>query len=160
MDTPPTAPQSVLTPDAIRQASIPIREGGLGLPSAVAISGPAFIGGQALVLARVMVATNRPGLTQALPDLAATPHAQAFCTELCKLTSFASGPQIAEMVGTSWAALALNKDPANRDKGTLLVEAGTSGMGPVEKKEAAGSEGRREQAEQCGSRSASDPQAQ
>ena len=129
-DTPPTAPQSVLTPDAIRQARLPIREGGLGLPSAVAISGPAFIGGQALVLARAMVATNRPSLTQALSDLAATPHAQALCTELRKLTSFASGPQIAEMVGTSWAALALNQDPANRGTGTLLVEAGASGMGP------------------------------
>ena len=71
------APQSILTPDAIRQARLPIREGRFGLPSVVAISGPAFIGGQALVLARAMVATNRPGLTQALSDLAATPHAQA-----------------------------------------------------------------------------------
>ena len=121
-----TPAQQALTPDAIRQARLPVREGGLGLPSAAEVSGPAFIGCQALVLARAMAANNRRGLDSALKDLASTPHATELCKELRKLTTFASGQEIAEMVGTSWAALALNKDPAKRGRGTLLVEAGAS----------------------------------
>ncbi|CAN0562012.1 unnamed protein product, partial [Laminaria digitata] len=48
--SPTTAPPpSALTQEAIRQARLPVREGGLGLPSAAEVSGPAFIGCQALV---------------------------------------------------------------------------------------------------------------
>lgn len=90
------------------------------------MSGPAFIGGQALVFARAMVATNSHGPTRALSDLANTPHSKALCAELCKLPTFASGPQIAEMIGTSWAVLALSKGLARSSQGIFLVEEGAS----------------------------------
>lgn len=76
-----------------------------------------------LVLPRVMAANNRPGIDGALKGLASAPNAMALCQELRKLTELASGPGIAEIVGTSRAAPALNKDPASRGPGTLPVEA-------------------------------------
>ena len=44
-----------LGPEALRQAYLPIREGGLGLTSSKSIKGAAFIGCHALVLGRVVV---------------------------------------------------------------------------------------------------------
>lgn len=85
----PPTPQTILTP-AIRQAHLLVEEGGLGLPSAVDISGPAFIVGQVHILARAMVATNNPGLSRAPSNLADTPHAKALCVVLRKLITFSS----------------------------------------------------------------------
>ena len=117
----------ILSKEAIRQARLPVREGGLGLPSAVEVSGPAFIGCQALVLADVVAATVSPDLGATLSNVATTAHAVELRRELRKLAEFASGPQLAEMVGSSWAALAMDKDPAGRGIGALLVEAGATG---------------------------------
>lgn len=50
--------------------------------------------------------------------------AKALLYPLTKIPGFASGQQIAEMIGTSWTALELCKDPAERDVDTLLVGAG------------------------------------
>lgn len=60
-------------------------------------------------------------------NLAPTPHADELGREPKKFVDFASGPQLVEMVGTSWAALAMGKDLAKRGTGTLLVEAGATG---------------------------------
>ena len=125
------ATQPVLSPEAVRQARLPVREGGLGLSSALEVGGPAFIGCQALVLARAVVAASNTGLEDTLAALPTTSHAQELRRELQRLTDFASAPQIASMVGTSWTALALDKDPANRGAGTLLVEAGANGASPA-----------------------------
>ncbi|CAN0375941.1 unnamed protein product, partial [Laminaria digitata] len=46
----PGPPEEHPTPGQEAGTRLPVREGGLGLPSATGISGPAFIGGQALVL--------------------------------------------------------------------------------------------------------------
>ena len=59
-------------------------------------------------------------LLSVLPDL---PVAKALLEELAKLTDFATGQDIAQMVDTSWAALALGQDPAARGVGTLLFKA-------------------------------------
>ena len=82
----------VLAKEAIRQARLPVRECGLGLPSAVDVSGPAFIGCQALVLADAVEATASPNLESTLENLAQTPYAIELCRELKRLTDFASGP--------------------------------------------------------------------
>ena len=58
--------------DALRQAHLPIREGGLGLTSSSSIKGAAYIGCHALVLGRVVAAppggTFRPFLNGCLSD--------------------------------------------------------------------------------------------
>ena len=79
------------------------------------------------MLVDAVAATTSPNLGATLENLAQTPHAVELCRELKRLTEFASGPQLVEMVGTSWAAIAMGKDPAKRGTGTLLVEAGAAG---------------------------------
>ena len=64
--------QTYLGHDALRQAHLPIREGGLGLTSSSSIKGAAYIGCHALVLGRVVAAStlgNLPSLLERLPDL-------------------------------------------------------------------------------------------
>ena len=51
--------QTYLGDAALRQAHLPIREGGLGLTSSDAIKGAAYIGCHALVLGRVVGASAR-----------------------------------------------------------------------------------------------------
>ena len=51
--------QTYLGHEALRQAYLPIREGGLGLISSSFIKGAAFIGYHALVLGRVVAASAR-----------------------------------------------------------------------------------------------------
>ena len=64
--------QTYLGHDALRQAHLPIREGGLGLTSSSSIKGAAYIGCHALVLGRVVAAsaggTFRPFLNGCLSD--------------------------------------------------------------------------------------------
>lgn len=89
----------------------------------------AFIGGQDFVLDRAMITTYSPGPTRAFSDLTNTLHIKALRAELRKhLAIFASRSLSAEMLGTSWAVLSSNTDPAKRGQGILLVEVGTSGM--------------------------------
>lgn len=53
-----------------------------------------------------------PSLATMLENLEIATHASDLCRELNKFTDFASGPQLVERVGTSWAAMAMEKDPA------------------------------------------------
>ena len=55
--------------------------------------------------------------------------ASALIEELKIVATEAKRSQIADAVGSSWAALAAEEDPQGRGIGTLLVEAGTGGEG-------------------------------
>lgn len=44
-------------------------------------------------------------------------HALELCSELRESTGFTSGPQLVDIVGTSWAFLAIGKDPAKGGTG-------------------------------------------
>ena len=70
--------QTYLGHDALRQAHLPIREGGLGLTSSSCIKGAAYIGCHALVLGRVVAASARGNLPSLLERLPERPMASAF----------------------------------------------------------------------------------
>ena len=127
----PTVCQSQTYPghDALRQAHLPIREGGLGLTSSSSIKGAAYIGCHALVLGRVVAASARGNLPFFLERLPERPMASALIEELKIVAPEAKRSQIEEVVGSSWAALAAEEDPQERGIGTLLVEAGAGGGG-------------------------------
>ena len=115
--------------DALRQAHLPIREGGLGLTSSSSIKGAAYIGCHALVLGRVVAASARGNLPSLLERLPERPMASALLEELKIVATEAKRSQIEDAVGSSWAALAAEEDPQGRGIGTLLVEAGAGGGG-------------------------------
>ena len=122
----PTVCQSrtYLGHEALWQAHLPIREGGLGLIGSSSIKGAAYIGCHALVLGRVVAAYaggNFPSLLERLPE---RPMASALIEELKTVATEGKRSQIEEEVGSSWAALAAEEDPQGRGIGTLLVEAG------------------------------------
>ena len=116
--------QTYLGHDALRQAHLPIREGGLGLTSSSSIKGAAYIGCHALVLGRVVAASARGNLPSLLERLPERPMASALIEELKIVSTEAKRSQIEDAVGSSWAALAAEVDPRGRGIGTLLVEAG------------------------------------
>ena len=121
--------QNYLGHDALRQAHLPFREGGLGLTSSSSIKGAAYIGCHALVLGRVVAASawgNLPSLLERLPE---RHMASALLEELKIVATEAKRSQIEETVGSSWAALAAEEDPQGRMIGTQLVEAGEGGGG-------------------------------
>ena len=121
--------QTYLGHDALRQAHLPIREGGLGLTSSSSIKGAAYIGCHVLVLGRVVAASargNLPSLPERLPE---RPMASALIEELKIAAIEAKRSQIEDTVDSSWAALAAEEDSQGRGIGTLLVEAGTGGWG-------------------------------
>ena len=92
--------QTYLGHEALRQAHLPIREGGLGLISSDAIKGAAYIGCQALVLGHVVVASaqeNLPSLLGRLPDRL---MASALIDELKSLAAEAKRCDMEEVVGT------------------------------------------------------------
>ena len=63
--------QTYLGHEALRQAHLPMREGGLGLTSSSSIKGAAYIGCHALVLGRAVAASTRgnlPSLLERLPE--------------------------------------------------------------------------------------------
>ena len=117
--------------DALRQAHLPIREGGLGLTSSSSIKGAAYIGCHALVLGRVVAASARGNLPSLLERLPERPMASALIEELKIVATEAKRTQIEDAMGSSWAALAAEEDPQGRGIGTLLVEAGVGGGGGV-----------------------------
>ena len=121
--------QTYLGHDALRQAHLPIREGGLGLTSSSSIKGAAYIGCHALVLGRVVAASARGNLPSLLERLPERPMASALLEELKIVATEAKRSQIEDAVGSSWAALAEEEDPQGRGIGTLLVEAGAGGGG-------------------------------
>ena len=121
--------QTYLGHDALRQAHLPIQEGGLGLTSSSSIKGAAYIGCHALVLGRVVAASARGNLPSLLERLPERPMASALLEELKIVATEAKRSQIEDAVGSSWAALAAEEDPQGRGIGTLLVEAGAGGGG-------------------------------
>ena len=121
--------QTYLGHDALRQAHLPILEGGLGLTSSSSIKGAVYIGCHALVLGRVVAASARGNLPSLLERLPERPMASALLEELKIVATEAKRSQIEDAVGSSWAALAAEEDPQGREIGTLLVEAGAGGGG-------------------------------
>ena len=121
--------QTYLGHDALRQAHLAIREGGLGLTSSSSIKGAAYIGCHALVLGRVVAASARGNLPSLLERLPERPMASALLEELKIVATEAKKSQIEDAVGSSWAALAAEEDSQGRGIGTLLVEAGEGGRG-------------------------------
>ena len=119
--------QAYLGHEALRQAHLPIREGGLGLTSSSSIKGAAYIGCHALVLGRVVAASARGNLPSLLERLPERPMASALIEELKTVATEAKKNQIEDAVGSSWAALAAEENPQGRGIGTLLVEAGAGG---------------------------------
>ena len=121
--------QTYLGHDALRQAHLPIREGGLGLTSSSSIKGAAYIGCHALVLGRVVAASARGNLPSLFERLPERPMASALLEELKIVATEAKRSQIEDAVGSLWAALAAEEDSQGRGIGTLLVEAGAGGGG-------------------------------
>ena len=133
--------QTYLGHDALRQAHLPIRKGGLGLTSSSSIKGTAYIGCHALVLGRVVAASARGNLLSLLERLLERPMASALLEELKIVATEAKRSQIEDAVGSSWAALSAEEDPQGRGIGSLLVEAGAGGGGG--EREGRGEEGGR-----------------
>ena len=119
--------QTYLGHEALRQAHLPIREGGLGLTSISSIKGAAYIGCHALVLGRVVTASARGNLRSLLERLPERPMASALIEELNIVATEAKRSQIEDAVGSPWVALAAQEDLQGRERGTLLVEAGAGG---------------------------------
>ena len=74
--------QAYLGHDVLRQAHLPIREGGLVLTSSSSIKGAAYIGCHALVLGLVVAASARGNLPSLLEQLPERPMAPALLEEL------------------------------------------------------------------------------
>ena len=116
--------QTYLGHDALRQAHLPIREGGLGLTSSSSIEGAAYFECHALVLGRVVTASARGNLPSLLERLPERPMASALIEELNIVATEAKRTQIEDAVASSWAALAAEEGPQGRGIRTLLVEVG------------------------------------
>ena len=86
--------QTNLGREALRQAHLPIREGGLGLTSSNSIKGAAYIGCHALVLGRVVAASARGNLLSLLERLLEQPMASALIEELKTVATKAKRSQI------------------------------------------------------------------
>ena len=121
--------QTLTGHEALRQAHLPIREGGLGLTRSSSIKDAAYIGCHALVLGRVVASSARGNLPSLLERLPERPMMSVLIEELKTVATEAKRSQIEDAVGSSWAALAAEEDPQGREIGTLLVEAGAGGGG-------------------------------
>ena len=119
--------QTYLGHEALRQAHLPIREGGLGLTSNSSIKGAAYIGCHALVLGRIVAASTRGNLPSIFERLPERPMTSALIEGLKIVATEAKRSQIEDAVGSSCAALAAEEDPQGKGIGTLLVEAGAGG---------------------------------
>ena len=134
--------QTYLGHEALRQAHLPILEGGLGLTSSSSIKGTTYISCHALVLGRVVAASAQGNLPYLLERLRERPMASALIEELKTVATEAKRSQIQDAVGNSWADLAAEEDPQGRGIGTLLVEAGAGGWGGGGGREGGGGERR------------------
>ena len=74
--------QTYLGHEALRQAHLPIREGGLGLTSSSSMKCVAYIGCYALVLERVVAASAQENLPPLLERLPERPMESALIEEL------------------------------------------------------------------------------
>ena len=93
--------QTYLGHDALRQAHLPFREGGLGLTSSSFVKGAAYIGCHALVLGRVVDAFARGNLPSLLERLLEHPMASALIAELKTVATEAMRSQIEDAVSSS-----------------------------------------------------------
>ena len=118
--------QTYLGHEALWQAHLPIREGGLGLTSSSSIKGAAYIDGHALALGRIVAASARGNLPSFLERLPERPMASALIEAQKTVATETKRSQIEDAVGSSWAA---EEDPQKRGIGTLLVEAEAGGGG-------------------------------
>ena len=116
--------QRVLGRYALQQAHLPIREGGLGLTSGKSTAGAAFIGGQALALARAVAAASTPQVQEHLRRLPERPMIKALVHELKEAAKIMTTDQLNSTVGTSWTALATSSTIEGREMGALLTEVG------------------------------------
>ena len=87
--------------DALRQAHLPVREGGLGLTSSVDVSDAAYIGCHALALGRVPTAASSAGLPDLLERLPERPLAQELIAALKQVAEVATEAQLKDAVGAS-----------------------------------------------------------
>ena len=86
--------------DALRQAHLPILEGGLGLTSSSSIKVAAYIGCHALVLGRVVAASAPGNVPSRLERLPERPMASALIEELKIVATEAKRTQIEDAVGS------------------------------------------------------------
>ena len=86
--------QTYLGHEDLRQAHLPIREGGLGLTSSSSIKGTIYIGCHALVLGRIVTASARGNLPSLLERLPERPMASALPEELKTVATEAKRSQI------------------------------------------------------------------
>ena len=114
--------QTYMGHEALRQAHLPIREGGLGLTRSSSIKGAACIGCHTLVLGRVVASSTRKNLPSLFKRLPERPMASALVEELKTVATEAKRSQIEDAVGSSWAALAAEEDPQGRERGVLDSE--------------------------------------
>ena len=92
--------------EALRQAHLPIREGGLGLISSDAIKCAAYIGCQALVLGHVVAISARENLLSLLERLPEHPMLSALIGELKTFATEVGKSSMEDVVGTLWEVLA------------------------------------------------------
>lgn len=116
--------QQLLGPAVVRQARLPIREGGYGLASCADIAGAAYVGCHALVFDKVIAASSDGGLTLLFDRLPSRPMAAVGADELKKCSKFAKPRPLDEITGDFWTSPPLGQDPAGRRVSTLLTYAG------------------------------------
>ena len=121
--------QTYLRDEALRQARLLIRKGGLELTSSNSINGAAYIGYYALILGRIVAASAQGNLPSRLERLPERPMAPVLLEELKTVATETKRSQIECTVGISWTALAAEEDPQGRKMGTLMIEAGTGQRG-------------------------------
>ena len=133
--------QTYLENETLRQAHLPIREGGLGLTSSNCIKDAAYIGCHALFLGLIIAVSARGDLPSLLERLPKRPMGSALLEELKTVASKVNKTHIEDAVGSSWPALAAKENPPERGIGTLLVEAGAGGGGGQEGGDGGGERG-------------------
>lgn len=110
--------QSVLGSDALRQAHLPVREGGLGLTGSAAIAVAVYISRQALSLGRVLNAASTRNLHALLEHLLERPLAKELIAILKEVADITTKVQLNDAVGPSRAALRFGRRYAGRGQMT------------------------------------------
>ena len=93
--------QTCIGHEALRQAHLPIQEGGLRLTNKNSIEGAAYIGCHAVVLGRFITASARRNLPFLLERLPEQPMASALVIELKTVATEVKKSQIEDAVGSS-----------------------------------------------------------
>ena len=122
--------QTYLGHEALRQAHLPNREGGLGLTSSSSIKGAAYICCHALILGRVVAAFARGNIPSLLERLPERPMVSALIEELKTMATEAKRSQIEDAVGSSWVALAAEEGPQEEGAWELYLAFNQSSCAP------------------------------